>query len=255
MPSIITTEKLSRTFSNQGVQQHVLKNLDLHLAAGEFTVIMGPSGAGKSTLLYQVSGMDRPTLGEITFAGTPLSGLSQDQLALFRREHCGFVFQQIHLLDSMSALDNILAVGLLRRRRDRRALVAKARDLAASVDLDPVLLEKFPSMLSGGENQRVALVRALVNDPDVLFADEPTGQLNSTSGQAVLDQLTRASQGGQTVVMVTHDLRSALRGERILYLRDGTIHGDLPLAAYDLAAGDTDDRLTRLRGFLTEMGW
>lgn len=249
--AVIETDKLSKTFSTAGSQQHVLKNLDLRIHAGELTVIMGPSGSGKSTLLYAVSGMDRPTLGTVTFAGTTISAFSEDRLARFRRRHCGFVFQQIHLLDSMSVLDNVMAVGLL-ADRDRAAVRRRALELFELVGLAEADLAKFPSMLSGGEAQRVALVRALINDPQVLFADEPTGQLNSEYSRVVLDLISELGRGGQTVLMVTHDVRSAVRGSRILYLRDGAIQGELELGRW---VADEVSRTERLTAFLAEMGW
>ncbi|MDO5494521.1 MAG: ABC transporter ATP-binding protein, partial [bacterium] len=234
----------------EGVQQHVLKNLDLAIEAEDFTVIMGPSGAGKSTLLYALSGIDRPTLGTVTFSGTEISRLNQDRLAAFRRDHCGFVFQQINLLDSMSAMDNVMAPGLLRRRRE--VVATRANELFDLVEIDTSTRRKLPGQLSGGEAQRVALVRALINSPEVVFADEPTGQLNSESSSRVLDLLTEVHRGGQSVVMVTHDVRTAVRGSRILYLRDGTIQGELALGPF---IPDDDARTSRLLAFLAEMGW
>jgi putative ABC transport system ATP-binding protein len=247
---VIVTARLSKTFSHGGVQQHVLRNLDLEIRAGDFTVIMGPSGAGKSTLLYALSGMDAPTLGTITFDGEDISRYSPDRLAVFRRRRCGFVFQQIHLLDALSLQDNVLAVGLLTgRRHDVRR---RAANLFDRVGLDEATRNKFPSMISGGEAQRAAVVRAMINEPAVLFADEPTGQLNSEFGQRVLDLLTMLHRDGQSIVMVTHDLRSALRGDRILYLRDGSIVGELTLPRY---AAEDASRQDQLAGFLAEMGW
>lgn len=255
--AVIATDRLSKTFSHQGMQQHVLVNLDLQIRAGEFTVIMGPSGAGKSTLLYALSGMDTPTLGTVTVDGVDITGFSQDKLAVFRRKRCGFVFQQIHLLDHLSLLDNALAVGLLTGSRD--AVRRRAVDLFDRVGLDAVTRAKFPSMVSGGEAQRAAIVRAMMNEPTVLFADEPTGQLNSDNGQRVLDLLSSLHGQGQSIVMVTHDVRSALRGNRILYLRDGSIQGQLELQPYagsdGLPASDEESRAQRVTAFLAEMGW
>lgn len=252
---LLKTEKLSKSFSNGGAMQHVLKNIDLELYRGDFTVIMGASGAGKSTLLYALSGMDRPTLGRITFGDKVISDLSQDGLAVFRREHCGFVFQQIYLIDGMSVMDNVLSAGLLLSRgrsRDRKDLVRRAGELFAAVDISKETQKKFPAQLSGGEAQRVGIVRALINRPEILFADEPTGALNSKTGLDVLDTLTRFNEQGQSVVMVTHDMRSAGRGNRILYLKDGVILGECELGRY--VHGDTA-RQERLSAFLTEMGW
>lgn len=249
--AILTTQKLCKTFSHAGLQQHVLKNLDLEIREGDFTVIMGASGAGKSTLLYALSGMDKPTLGGIVFDGQEISRFNNDQLAVFRRAHCGFVFQQVFLMDSMSVMDNVLACGLLTGGK-RQAVFERAKQLFAQVQLSETDWKKFPSQLSGGEAQRAGVVRALINSPKVVFADEPTGALNSASGKAVLDVLTQVHQNGQSVVMVTHDLRSARRGNRILYLKDGVVCGECDLGTY--VSGDRA-RHDKLTGFLKEMGW
>ncbi len=248
---LLKTEKLSKSFSNGGAMQHVLKNIDLKLYRGDFTVIMGASGAGKSTLLYALSGMDTPTLGKITFGERVISDLSQDGLAVFRRDHCGFVFQQIYLIDGMSVIDNVLSAGLL-VSKEKKALVTRAKNLFAAVDISEETQRKFPTQISGGEAQRVGIVRALINSPEILFADEPTGALNSKTGLDVLDTLTKFNEQGQSVVMVTHDMRSARRGNRILYLKDGVILGECDLGKY--SHGDKQ-RHEKLAAFLNDMGW
>lgn len=248
---LLKTEKLSKSFSNGGTMQHVLKNIDLELYRGDFTVIMGASGAGKSTLLYALSGMDTPTLGTITFGDEIISEISQDDLAMFRRDHCGFVFQQIYLIDGMSLMDNVLSAGLL-VNKDKKALIRRAKELFAAVDIAVETQKKFPTQISGGEAQRVGIVRALINSPEILFADEPTGALNSKTGLDVLDTLTEFNNQGQSVVMVTHDMRSARRGNRILYLKDGVILGECDLGKY--AQGDAA-RHEKLSAFLKDMGW
>ncbi len=248
---ILKTEKLCKTFSNAGHQQHVLKNIDLELYRGDFTVIMGASGAGKSTLLYALSGMDTPTLGKITFNDTLISKLNPDKLAFFRRNHCGFVFQQIYLIDSMSVMDNVLSAGLL-VSKDKKSIIRKARELFEAVDISEETLCKFPAQISGGEAQRVGIVRALINSPEIIFADEPTGALNSKTGLDVLNTISKFNEQGQSVVMVTHDIRSALRGNRILYLKDGSIVGECKIGKY---SHDDDQRYDNLSSFLKEMGW
>lgn len=249
--SIIATEKLCKTFSNGGVQQHVLKNLDIEIYEGDFTVIMGASGAGKSTLLYALSGMDKPTLGSVQFLDKNIEKLSNDKLAVFRRKNCGFIFQQMFLLDNMSVIDNVLASGLL-VGRDRRTIVSRAKELLSRVGLEEMIWGKFPTQLSGGEAQRAAIVRALINRPKVVFADEPTGSLNSAAGAAALDVLTEVNSQGQSIIMVTHDLKSARRGNRVLYMRDGVICGECDLGRY--VSGDRN-RHDKLQAFLDEMGW
>ena len=146
--TLLKTESLSKSFSSGGALQHVLKNIDLELYEGDFTVIMGASGAGKSTLLYALSGMETPTLGTITFGDRVISDLNADELAVFRRRHCGFVFQQIYLIDGMSVMDNVLAAGLL-VNKDRKALAGRARELFAAVDIPPETQSKFPTQIPG----------------------------------------------------------------------------------------------------------
>ncbi len=251
MTEILTAKDLCKTFSNESVQQHVLKNLNISIREGDFTVIMGSSGSGKSTLLYALSGMDRPTLGKISYKGEEISGYSNDRLAVFRREHCGFVFQQNFLNDTMSVLDNIMISGLL-KEKNRKALAARAKELLRKMDMPEESFRKFPTQLSGGEQQRVAVVRGVINEPEILFADEPTGALNSENGEHVMDMLTNLNREGQSIVMVTHDKKAARRGNRILYLKDGAIMGELNLGGYvpkDKARHD------KLNDFLQEMGW
>jgi len=249
--TILKTSKLCKTFSNGGQQQHVLKNLDLEIYEGDYTVIMGPSGAGKSTLLYALSGMDKPTLGTVSFSGKDISGLSNDKLAVFRRDNCGFVFQQTYLLDNMSILDNIMACGLL-VSKNRKNVVERAKSLLKRFDINETIWRKFPAQVSGGEGQRAGIARALINNPKIVFADEPTGALNSANGTAVLNALSEVNNQGQNIVMVTHDIRSARRGNRILYFRDGGIVGECILGEYK--SGDSN-RHTKLKDFLADMGW
>lgn len=252
---LLKTKNLSKSFSNGGTLQHVLKNIDLNLYEGDFTIIMGASGAGKSTLMYALSGMDSPSLGTVTFADKEISSLTPDGLAVFRRDHCGFVFQQIYLIDGMSLMDNVLTAGLLvssRKSKDKKALISYAKELFEAVGLSEETQTKFPAQISGGEAQRAGIVRALINNPEILFADEPTGALNSKTGLAVLDTLTKFNEQGQSIVMVTHDIRSARRGNRILYLKDGVILGECDLGRYQPHDQKRHDKLS---SFLTEMGW
>ena len=248
---ILSTKKLCKSFPSGRMQQHVLKDLDLDIYEGDFTIIMGASGAGKSTLLHALSGMDKPTTGEIHFNGEEISGYSDDKLAIFRRKNCGFVFQQIFLMDNMSVLDNVLACGML-ISRDKQELNEKAKTLLKQVGLDEIRWRKFPSQLSGGEGQRAAVVRAVINGPTVVFADEPTGALNSAYGEAVLDVLTNVNETGQSIIMVTHDITSARRGNRIIYLKDGMVCGECRLDKY--RTGD-QSRHEKVNAFLGEMGW
>jgi putative ABC transport system ATP-binding protein len=212
---------------------------------------MGSSGSGKSTLLYALSGMDRPTLGTILYQGEEISRYSNDKLAVFRRNHCGFVFQQNYLNDTMSVMDNILVSGLL-VNKDKKAIYKRSCVLLEKVGLYEECYHKFPSQLSGGEAQRVAIVRGVINSPEILFADEPTGALNSTNTMHVLDVMTELNHSGRCIVMVTHDMKTARRANRILYLKDGVIEDELNLGAY--IPGDRE-RHDKLANFLQKMGW
>ncbi len=268
--TVLSAKDLSKTFSNESVQQHVLKNLNLNVYKGDFTVIMGNSGSGKSTLLYALSGMDRPSLGTVSYfvddsdpkKGIEISKFNNDKLALFRRHHAGFVFQQNYLNDSMSALDNVMVSGLL-RNKDRRALAEKAKNLLEQVEIGAQDRGKFPTQLSGGQQQRVAVIRGVINDPEVLFADEPTGALNSQNTENGLNILSDLNGRGQSIVMVTHTIKAAERGNRIIYLADGVISDECDLGPYlgdykDEENPDRDkalERHNRLKDFLQEQGW
>ena len=177
--------------------------------------------------------------------------MNDDQLAVFRRKHCGFVFQQVHLVDSMSIMDNAISTGMLIGQK-QKDLKKKAAALFERVGISEEMTDKFPAQVSGGEAQRAAMVRAVINDPDVVFADEPTGALNSAGVEAVLNVLTDINNEGQSIVMVTHDIKSARRANRILYLEDGGIKGECNPGKY--VSGDKK-RHEMIRGFLEEMGW
>lgn len=252
MIPILHTEKLCKSFSNGAAQQHVIKNLDLEIMEGDFTVIMGASGSGKSTLLYALSGMDKPTLGKVFFGNTEIQDYSNDQLAVFRRKNCGFVFQSIYLLENQNVLDNVLT-GAFAVQKNSPELIKRVKELLAKVGLDEAMQKKYPNQLSGGEAQRVGIVRAVINEPKILFADEPTGSLNSASGRDVLDIFTGVHENGQSIVMVTHDIKTALRGTRVIYLRDGKVVGEHRMVKY--GEDDMKERREKLTGFLDEMGW
>ncbi len=252
MVPILRTEKLCKSFSNGAAQQHVIKNLDLEIMDGDFTVIMGASGSGKSTLLYALSGMDKPTFGKVFFGDTEISGYTNDQLAVFRRKNCGFVFQNIYLLENQSVLDNVLT-GAFAVQKNFPELIKRVKELLAKVGLDEKMQKKYPNQLSGGEAQRVGIVRAVINEPKILFADEPTGSLNSAAGKNVLDIFTGVHENGQSIVMVTHDIKTALRGTRVIYLRDGKAVGEHRMAKY--GGDDLKERREKLTVFLDEMGW
>ncbi len=250
--SILRTDKLCKSFSNGGRQQHVIKNMDLEIMENDFTIIMGASGSGKSTLLYALSGMDKPTFGKVYFGDEEIQDYSNDELAVFRRGNCGFVFQSVYLLENQTVLDNVLT-GALIVQKNSPELVQKVKDLLKKVGIEEEMWNKYPSQLSGGEAQRVGIVRAIINDPKILFADEPTGALDSAASKDVLDIFTEVHKNGQTIVMVTHDLKTALRGNRVLFLRDGKVEGDYRMPAF--GEDDQKERRDKLSQFLETMGW
>ncbi len=203
----------------------MLDELSLEVAEGEFVAVMGPSGSGKSTVLNLVAGLDRPTSGTIRVDGTALAGLSEADLARFRRSRIGFVFQFFHLLNNLSVLDNVLIAAQLTGAQEVPSRV-RAQGLLDELGIGANARE-YPVKLSGGERQRVAIARALVNRPAVLLADEPTGALDSHTGEQVMELLVALNQSGQTILLATHDLELARRyTRRLINLRDGKVTGD-----------------------------
>ena len=215
----LQAEKIHKEYRLGKQSLEVLRGIDLSIGRGEFAVIMGPSGSGKSTLLNILGGLDRPSSGTITVDGRPITSLDQDALCRYRRERVGFIFQSFQLVATMTALDNVafpmVFAGVPPRERQSRA-----EQLLASVGLAERRSHK-PSELSGGEQQRVAIARSLANSPDLLLADEPTGNLDSNTGAEVMDLLRRLHQDGHTIIVVTHDERIAQYAQRVLRMLDG----------------------------------
>ena len=216
--------RLVKTYGDGDARVRPLDGLTLDIAAGSFTAIMGPSGSGKSTLLNMLAGLDVPDSGDVVLAGTPITGLKDSQLTALRRDRIGFVFQAFNLVPAMTAEENILLPSQLAGRKTDRQFFRRIVDLLGLTDR----LRHRPHELSGGQQQRVAVARALVTSPEVIVADEPTGNLDSASGAEVLG-LLRASvdEFGQTVVMVTHDPQAAARADRVVMLADGRLAGEL----------------------------
>jgi putative ABC transport system ATP-binding protein len=214
---------LTKTYGRGDAQVHALRGVDLDLPAGSFTAIMGPSGSGKSTLMHCLAGLDQPSSGSVTVAGQRLESLNDDQLTIFRRENLGFVFQAFNLLPMLTAGQNILLPLELAGRRIDPDTRERARMLADVLGIAPRLGHR-PAELSGGQQQRVAIARALVTQPSVVFADEPTGNLDSTTSAEVLDHLRRCVRElGQTVVMVTHEASAAAYADHVVTVTDGRI--------------------------------
>ncbi|MFT5359621.1 MAG: putative ABC transport system ATP-binding protein [Candidatus Paceibacteria bacterium] len=222
--SLIEIKKLYKKYVNDTVVTEVLFDVDLKIEKGEFIAIMGPSGSGKSTLMHILGFLDRASEGEYTFENNPTDSLSDDGLAEIRNGKIGFVFQAFNLLPRTTLLDNV-ALPLLYSNRPRSAHKELAEQALIAVGLED-RMDFFTNQISGGQKQRVAIARALVNDPEVLFADEPTGNLDSKSGFVVMDILRKLNEKGRTIILVTHEQETAEYADRIITIRDGKITSD-----------------------------
>lgn len=250
--TILSAKDLCKSFAHNGGQLHILSHINLTLYEGDFTVIMGASGSGKSTLLYALSGMDRATAGEIIYQDSNLATISEKKLAELRHTDFGFIFQQIHLVSNLSLFENIVVPGYLNKQSSASEINARANSLLEQVGISHVKTH-LPSQVSGGEQQRCAIARAIIHQPKLLFADEPTGALNRRNTTEVLNLLTDLNTRGQSILMVTHDMRAALRAGRILYLADGTIIGELSLPPY--SAEEEKSREAQVNAWLNSMEW
>lgn len=249
--SIIKTQLLCKSFITDGEINNIIKNMDLDIYEGDFTVIMGSSGSGKSTLLYSLSGMDKVTTGKVFFDNEDITRMKEKEITKLRKNKLGFVFQGINLIPNLNVYENIVSP-TYKTKVNHKAVEERAKELMEKLELKEHK-HKFPNQMSGGQRQRAAICRALINKPKVLFADEPTGSLNSSQGESVLNIFTAVHAEGQSVVMVTHDLKAALRGNRILYIKDGRIDGDLELTEY--GTDDLPQREDTLYRFLKSKGW
>lgn len=223
---MLKVENLSKQFNGH----LILDQISFEVKEGEFLAIMGSSGSGKSTLLYAVSGMDQIETGKVTLDGHSLDTLTQDQLAEIRLSKMGFVFQKPYLFNNLTVLDNVIYPALNIKQMNRQKI--EARGLALLQDLQVAeLADRDPKALSGGQYQRIAIARALMNEPSILFADEPTGALNSKMSQEVMAIFKEINQTGTTVIMVTHDMNAAAHAKRVLFLKDGQIMRDLAMTS------------------------
>ena len=208
-----------------GNQVQALSNVSFSVEAGEYVAIMGESGSGKTTLLNILAALDRPTAGEVLLAGQPLSAIRERDLAAFRRSHLGFVFQDFNLLDTFSLQDNIY-LPLVLAGTDYQEMRKKLRPIADQLGISDILT-KYPYEVSGGQKQRAAVARALITDPQLILADEPTGALDSRSSDALLELFGALNDAGQTILMVTHSVKAASHAGRVLFLRDGQVYHQL----------------------------
>ena len=229
MAPVLEAKNLAKTYETGGAKVLGLRGVDISIERGEFVAIMGPSGCGKSTLLNLLAGLDRPTAGEVWLDGQRIDELSETDLARLRRRKVGFVFQFFNLVPTLSAVENVELPLLLVGRRRRKARQS-AKELMSDLGISGKE-EAAPAELSGGEQQRVALARALANRPDVVLADEPTGNLDSAAARDVLGLFREAQSRGQTLLLVTHDASVASAAERVIMLRDGLVADETELAA------------------------
>lgn len=250
--SILTAEGLCKSFAYNGGQLHILSHIDLQLFKDDFTVVMGASGSGKSTLLYALSGMDRATAGRVQYGKVNLTDAKEAELSRLRQTEFGFVFQQIHLVGNLSLLENVLVCGYLNKKLSGSEVKKEADRLLERMGISHIK-DHLPSKVSGGEQQRCAIARAVINKPKLLFADEPTGALNRRNTVEVLNLLNELNAEGQSILMVTHDIKAAIRATRLLYLEDGKITGELTLPPY--VREEEKSRETQVGAWLTSLEW
>ncbi|MDF2593735.1 MAG: transporter, ATP-binding protein [Clostridia bacterium] len=210
----------------------VLKGIDVAVKPGELVAIMGQSGSGKSTLLYNISGMDRATKGEISFDGEDISSLRDEKISNIRLKKMGFIFQQPHLLKTLSIRDNIVLPGFKAKQESRENVNAYAEELMKRTGIDKIADHDIKKV-SGGQLQRAAICRALINHPDIIFGDEPTGALNLSATKEVMDIINEVNAEGTTVMLVTHDAKVAARADRVIFLSDGNITDEIFLGKYE----------------------
>lgn len=250
--TILSAKGLCKSFAHNGGQVHILSHVDFELYEGDFTVIMGASGSGKSTLLYALSGMDRATAGSVVYRGEDLVTMKEKDLAKLRYTDFGFIFQQMHLVSNLSLWENIAVSGYLNKAKSASEVQERTNQLLEQMGISHIK-NNLPSQVSGGEQQRCAIARAVVNNPKLLFADEPTGALNRKNSIEVLNLLSELNVAGQSILMVTHDMRAALRATRLLYIEDGKIIGELTLPPYK--SEEEKSREAQINAWLSSMEW
>jgi len=253
----LVVKNLCKTYIVNKRQNNVLRNVNFAMEEGEFVSIMGPSGSGKSTLLYTVSGMDRMTSGEVVFAGKSIGGLDDNKMSDLRLQEMGFVFQQMHMLRNLSVYDNIILSAYNskngRTSASRKAINEQAKELMRKFDIMDVA-DNDITEVSGGQLQRACICRALINKPKMIFADEPTGSLNSKAAGEVMEKFNSLNREGTTILLVTHDVKVAARTDKALYIVDGNIQGELDLGKYE-EESEGRNREKRLSTWLMDMGW
>jgi putative ABC transport system ATP-binding protein len=255
MMAILQVEQLNKRFETGKENEiHVLKDVDIEINEGEFLSVMGPSGSGKSTLLYNISGLDRMTSGSVVFNGQELSALSEKELAEVRLRDMGFVFQHIHLLKNLSIFDNIILPAYMAQNGNKMKANRRAKDLMETVGISD-LAENDVNQASGGQLQRVGICRALINQPSIVFGDEPTGALNSKAAGEIMDLLAEINRAGTTILLVTHNAKVAARTERVLFMIDGEVVAQREQGKYQGNGRAGREREEALSSWLLELGF
>ncbi|MCQ2483511.1 MAG: ABC transporter ATP-binding protein [Clostridia bacterium] len=256
MTKILEVKDLCKTYVVNKRQNNVLKNVNFAVENGEMVAIMGPSGSGKSTLLYTASGMDEATSGRIFFDGEDIAKMKAQDLASLRLQKMGFIFQQMYMMKNLTVLDNIIlpAVENMTAGENRKDIEQRGLKLMKLLGIEGVA-DNDINEVSGGQLQRACICRSMINNPEVVFADEPTGALNRSSSDEVMKELVKLNKQGTTIMMVTHDAKVASQCTRVLYIDDGNIKGEHKLGAYDGSEKELLRRERELNNWLNEQGW
>lgn len=255
MENVLEVKDLCKTYIVNKRQNNVLKNVNFCIIPGEMVAVMGPSGSGKSTLLYSVSGMDSITAGNVYFAGKNIANLSQRELAALRLDEMGFIFQQMYMLKNLTVFDNVILPACQSKKNTagKKEKVRYGQDLMRKLGIIDVA-DNDINEVSGGQLQRACICRSMMNHPKMIFADEPTGALNRTSSEEVMDELKKINREGTTIMLVTHDVKVAAKCTRVMYMVDGNIKGEYKLGRYE-SDGQLRERERTLNNWLMELGW
>ena len=253
--NILEVKDLCKTYIVNKRQNNVLKNVSFTVEEGEMVAVMGPSGSGKSTLLYAVSGMDGITAGEVLFCGRNIAKMGERELADLRLDEMGFIFQQMYMLKNLTVLDNIIlpAVQSNKNTETRREIVRRGQDLMRKLGIIEIA-DNDINEVSGGQLQRACICRSMINNPKMIFADEPTGALNRTSSDEVMEELAKLNADGTTVMLVTHDVKVAAKCTRVMYIVDGNIRDEYILGRCE-SNSQVRERERALNNRLLELGW
>ncbi len=251
MKKVIIGHHIVKSFGEGDEQRNVLDGVELEINEGEFIAVMGPSGSGKSTLMFALSGMERLDSGKVVFNGGDLSLAGENELSDIRRTKMGFVFQQPTMLSNLNIIDNIILPSMRDNRKNAAKIAEKARALMKRVGIEG-LEKRNITQVSGGQLQRAGICRALMNNPKIIFGDEPTGALNSKAAQEVMDIFSEINAEGTAVMLVTHDAKIAARTERILFMRDGKIISEMKLPKFD--GMNMDKRVAKVTAEMREIG-